>query len=125
MRKIVIAMWRRPVAQDLMRKLRGDQDVQLIYEPDYDSANIAIRSNDAGVALIEIAESGEYDSLRCLGICSKLRKETPDCKLLLMCPEQDKFCVAHAVEAKLDGLIDDFVFYDSTTDYLVSKLTSL
>jgi hypothetical protein len=118
-------MWRRPIVQGLMRKLRGDPNLELIYEPDYNNANTAIRSNDAGIALIEVAESGEYDSARCLGICSKLRKEAPECKLLLMCPEQDKLSVVNAVEAKRDGLIDDFVFYDSTYDYLESKLMSI
>jgi len=118
-------MWRKPIAQGLMRKLGDDQTLQLIFEPDYDIADTIIRSSGAHLALIEVAESGDNDTSRCLALCVRLRRETPECKLLLMCPEKDRFSVAHAVNAKRDRLIDDFVFYDSSADYLASKLMSL
>ena len=125
MRTIVLIMRRRPVAQGLMQKMIDDASLHLLYEPDYAQADIAIRTHAASTALIEVSESGEYDTSHCLALCTWLRKETPGCKLLLMCPEQDKTGVAQAVEAKKDGCIDDFVFYDSSIDYLVSKLLSM
>ena len=125
MQTSVLVMRRRPVAQGLMQRLNTESGLSLLFEPDYAHADVAIRSHGAGIALIEVAESGEYDTSHCLALCTWLRKETPGCKLLLMCPEQDKDSVSQAVEAKRDGRIDDFVFYDSTIDYLTSKLQSM
>ena len=64
------------------------------------NADVVIRSHGAGVALIEVDESGEYDISYCLALCIRLRKETPQCKLLLMFPEQDKSGVDKVVKAK-------------------------
>ena len=116
MQTIVLTMRRKPIAQGLMLMLGGNPDLRLTCEPEYGSAD---------VALIEVNESVRNDVSRCLTLCDRLRKEAPQCKLLLMCPEQDRTAVAQAVEAKRAGRIDDFVFFDSTTDYLISKLLSM
>ena len=111
-----------------MQKLREEQSLQninLIFEPDYAHADVAIRSHNADTALIEIGESGELDASYCLALCAWLRQETPQCKLLLMCPEQNTDSVSKAIKAKKKARIDDFVFYDSTTEYLISKLLNL
>jgi hypothetical protein len=118
-------MRRKPVAQGLMEKFREKQEVELIFEPDYAHADVAIRSHDAFAALIEVDETGEYDVAYCLALCTLLRKETPQCKLLVMCPEQNKDSIDQVVKAKQKGCIDDFVFYDSTIPYLTSKFLSL
>ena len=125
MKIIALIMRRKPIVQGLMQNLHENQGVQLIFEPDYANADVVIRSHGVGVALIEVDESGEYDISYCLALCKWLRKETPQCKLLIMCPEQDKSSVDKVVKAKQKGRIDDFVFYDSTTTYLSSKLLSL
>lgn len=55
----------------------------------------------------------------------KLREHSPECKLLVMCPEQDEKSIKQVVDSKGKKQIDDFVFYDVTTDYLASKLLSI
>ena len=124
MQTIVLVMRRKPVVQALMKKMQDDSETHLMIETDYTHADATIRSHGACIALLEVAETGEYDMSHCLALCIGLRKEAPQCKLLLICPEQDTGGVAQAVESKREGRIDDFVFYDSTTDYLVSKLSS-
>ena len=122
---IVLIMRRQPVAQGLMQKLRENKNIHLIYEPDYANAGVAIRSNEAEIALIEVDETGEYDVSYCLILCALLREETPLCKLIIMCPEQEKNSVEKVVKAKRTGKIDDFVFYEATITYLSCKLLSL
>jgi hypothetical protein len=122
---IMLFMHRKAIAQGLMDRLQDSPEIRLVYEPDYQKANTAIGSSDAGVALIEAAESGNYDMEYCLTLCKGLRKYNPACKLLLMCPEQDEKGVRQVVEAKWKKRIDDFVFYDVTIDYLASKLISI
>lgn len=122
---IMLIMHRKAIVQGLMNRLRDNPDIRLIYEPDYDNANAAIRGHDANVVLIEVTESGYYDITYCLRLCRSLRKNIPRCKLLLMCSEQDEYSVKLVVDAKGKDLIDDFVFYDVTIDYLASKLISI
>lgn len=118
-------MHRKSILQGLIKGLQDRPNITMLYEPDYNNANLTVRNNDARVALIEVAESGKNDIGNCLTICKYLRKDSPACKLLLMCSEQDKNCVKKVVDAKGNQQIDDFVFYDVTIDYLASKLISI
>ena len=122
MPNVVLIMQRKAIAEALMIKLRDSPHINLIYEPDYNNALIAISSNNTKAALIEATESGPYNMNYCLQVCKNLREQRPECKLLLMCPEQDEKSVKQVVDAKAENKIDDFVFYDVTIDYLASKL---
>lgn len=116
---------RRAISQGLENKLSSQSDIRLLVESDYLSAIAAVRSNNIKVVLIEVAESGPYDTSYCLNLCRDLRAEVPNCKLLIMCSEHDEDSVGQVVEAKSKRRIDDFVFFDVTMDYLASKLISL
>lgn len=122
---VMLIMHREMIVQILMKKLQDSTDICIVHEPNYDNANTAIHNNTAKVALIEAAESGSFDMAYCLTLCKTLRKNVPQCKLLLMCPEQDEESIKQVVDAKGQRQIDDFVFYDVTIDYLVSKLISV
>lgn len=125
MHTVALMMKRRPVAQDLIKRLKGERGLHCYYEPDYANADVAIRSHGATVALIEAAENEEFGVGYCLALCAWLRQVDPNCKLLLMCPEKDPDSVARVVRAKRAGAIDDFVFYDVSAEYLASVLLSL
>ena len=125
MRTVVLILRRRAIAQALQQKLADFSGVQTRVEPDYANADVAIRASCAQAALIEAAEDGEYDIGYCLALCAWLHEEVPDCRLLLLCPESDAEGVRRAAQAEKDGVIQDFVFYDASTDYLVSKVLSL
>ncbi len=124
-RTAVLIMRRASLAQGLMTKLAADPELQLIYEPDYANADVAIRSRMAQAALLEVSEGDECDVDYCLGLCGWLREVTPQCKLTLMCPENNEEAVAKVIKAKREHLIDDFVFYDVSMDYLVTILRAL
>jgi hypothetical protein len=124
-RTVVLVMWRRLVAQELAQKLQDAPGTRLVFELSYSHAQDAVRSHGANAALVEAAESGSHGVDDCLALCARLREEAPRCKLLLMCPEQRKEVVAQAVEAKRLGRVDDFVFYDSSVDYVAAKLLAM
>lgn len=121
----MLIMNRKAIVQGLLDRLKDSQEINLIYEPDYDKADNAIFSKHINIALIEATETGPNDIAYCLILCKKLRKHNPDCKLLLMCSELDDSSVKIVVDAKWKKQIDDFVFYDVTGDYLASKLLSI
>lgn len=122
---MLLIMKRKPIAQGIMNRLKDSSDIHLIYEPYYHKANFTIQRHSAKAVLVEVAETGPYDIEYCLRLCEKLRKNTPECKLILMCSEQDEKSIRLIIEAKGKKVIDDFVFFDVTIDYLVSKLMSI
>ncbi len=124
-KSVVLIMRRASLAQGLMTKVQNDPGFQLCYEPDYANADVAIRRHLAAGALLEVTEDGEYDMDFCLALCTWLREATPDCHLMLMCPENQQEAVNRAIAAKKQKLIDDFVFYDVSLDYLAASLQSL
>lgn len=124
-KSVVLIMRRASLAQGLMTKVQNDPGFQLCYEPDYANADVAIRRHLAAGALLEVTEDGEYDMDFCLALCTWLREATPDCHLMLMCPENQQETVNRAIAAKKRKLIDDFVFYDVSLDYLAASLQSL
>ena len=79
----------------------------------------------AAGALLEVSEDGAHDIDFCLALCAWLREVTPQCRLMLMCPEGQTQAVRRVIEAKRKGEIDDFVFYDVSLDYLAASLQSL
>lgn len=124
MSTIMLFMQRQAVVNTLMNK-EQDNDIYLIHQDNYQDANKQILINQAKAALIEVSESSKYDIHYCLNLCSLIKKSNPNTKLLLMCPDNNEANIKLVMKAKTNRLIDDFVFYDVTTDYLISKLRSL
>ena len=125
MSNIILIMFRKAIVQGLIDRLNTNKDINLIYEPNYDKANISICAHHADLVIIEAEEKGPFDMEFCLKLCHQLRSDIPKCKLLLMCSEHDDSSVKKVVDAKWSKQIDDFVFYDVTSDYLASKLISM
>ena len=125
MQTVVFIMHRKPIAQGVMQMLKEKSGFNMYYEPDYEHADTAIRERNAKTVLLEVAENGEYDISYCLSLSARLKKENPLCKLILMCPEQNQACVNEAVVAKKSGRIDEFVFYDTSVEYLATKIISM
>jgi hypothetical protein len=124
MEQIVLVMKRKTLAEGFMRKMES-RPARFHLEQDYEQAGTTIRRVGASAALVEAGEDGDVGVPYCLTLCAMLRDEVPACKLLLFCSERDKEGIRMAVAAKLDGSIDDFVFYDAGMEYLCSKLLSM
>ena len=125
MRRIVLVMKRKPVAQSLMERLEMEPGVRYRFEFDSEKAVAAAAEVDANVLLIEVPESDLYNVEYCLNLCSQVRTQQANCKLLLLCPEQNRESVLKSIQAKATGKIDDFAFYEASADYLIAKLMSL
>lgn len=59
-----------------------------------------------------------------LSFCQGLHKALPNCHLLLLVSQDDRETRKMATEAKKKKIVDDFVFYDASLQYLFAKLTS-
>ena len=128
MESIVLIMRRKPVATALRQRIQDnardlDLVISCVYE--YDQAPDLVRQDEGTAALIEVAEYGMFNLSYCLKLCAVLRETTSRCRILLLCPEEEEDIVAAALKAKQDQLIDDYIFYDATLDYMASKILTL
>ena len=124
MQSIVLIMRRKPVATALRQRIQDNaRDLDLVIS--YDQAPDLVRQDEGTAALIEVAEYGMFNLSYCLKLCAVLRETTSRCRILLLCPEEEEDIVAAALKAKQDQLIDDYIFYDATLDYMASKILTL
>ena len=125
METIILLMKRKPIAQAIINSLKDKEEICPIYESNYKNVSLTITKYKPKAVLIEVAEAGPYDIGYCLELCKKIRRKTPECKLILMSSERDERSVKEVITAKSQDKIDDFVFYDVTIDYLTSNLISI
>ena len=125
-KKVVMLVLGRKVIADLLIKAIGKQsNMEAFGIYDYKNAGITALSRKPYLALVEIPEKHGFPALDTLNVCGEIKKSSPDCKIVLLCPEQDKESVDACIDAKKRDEIEDFLFYDSSVDYLASKLESL
>ena len=86
--------------------------------------NMALLHNP-NLALVEIPERHGESAREAFDVCDDIKEARPGCKVMLMCPEQDKKSVDACVKAKKKGKIEDFIFYEASLEYLTSKLEAL
>ena len=125
MRKIMLVMYRKFIAQSLVKSMKYDQRYQFITEYDRGNAVAAAGSFEPDVALVEVPEGRSRRAAEYVALCSGIRRASPRCKLILFCPETSQDSKDAAIAAAQSGEIDDFVFFDTSWDYLISKLEAL
>ena len=88
----------------------------------YPQAVVGVDIFHADVVILDIVDQADMD--QAVRICQPLRQVEQDLKILLLVrPEQSVVC-SRVIDAKNAGLIDDFVFYDSSLAYLLAKLAA-
>jgi len=122
---VMLVLGRKVIADLLIRSIDKNASMEAFGVYDYKNAGITALSRKPYLALVEIPEKYGFQALETLDVCVEIKKESPGCKIVLLCPEKDKESVDVCIEAKKTGEIEDFLFYDSSVDYLVSKLESL
>jgi DNA-binding NarL/FixJ family response regulator len=76
------------------------------------------------VALIDVRGSGIQKKETSLSFCEQLHQRLPDCHLLLLVSQEDRVSRKMAAEAKQRKIVEDFVFYDASLQYLFAKLSA-
>jgi len=118
-------MYRKVLAEALVSDLRANTAFSLRVEYRYESAPISADVFQPDVVLMEIPESGKNTPEKCLLLCDALRKKQPACKTLLLTPEGNEEACSLTIQAAREGRISDFVYYDTSIRYLISKLEAL
>ena len=122
---VMLLLCRRVIADLLVKSVEKNGNVEAFGIYDYKNAVNSAMVRKPDIALVEIPEKSGSPARDALEICEGIKGAIPVCKLVLLCPEHDKESVSACVEAKKLGKVEDFLFYDSGVDYLVSKLEAL
>ena len=100
---------------------KAQADFELLAMLNYKQAAL-----DAEVLAIDVAVvDGNHEIGTALQLCGRLRSAAPSCKILFMISQTGRADSEIAVAAKRVGRIDDFLFYDSSLEYLIAKLSSM
>lgn len=119
-------MRRKILSDALAKQAEGHARFELRTEQNYPMALLAAEAYVPDVAVVEVPESGAWkDAEKCLAVCDAIRKQVPGCKQVLLCSENDEATCGAAVQAKREARIDDFLYYETSVNYLFSKLESL
>ena len=125
-RRVLLVMQKRMLSDALIAQTKNDTRFTFTTEPRYASAALTAEACSPEIAVIEIPESGPWKSAeKCLAICDMIRRQLPNCKLVVLCSEDEKDSYQAAIQAKKERRIDDFLFYDNSAHYLLSKLEAL
>ena len=114
-------------AQSFATTIRTRTDLEfspfLLLNPKQTVLDIEIMEID--IAVVDIVEIA-YKSLEVLSdFCRQLRTARPDMRILLLASQDDGVDRKLAMTAVKNREADDFVFYDTSLDYLFAKLVAI
>jgi DNA-binding NarL/FixJ family response regulator len=121
----MLMLCRRVIADLLISSIGKNSDIEAFGIYDYENAEYAALSKLPKIALVEIPERIGTPAQDTLNVCGLIKESSPGCKIVLLCPEQDKESVKICIKAKKVNEIEDYLFYESSVDYLVSKIEAL
>ena len=89
----------------------------------YPQAIVGVDVFHADVVILDLVDQADME--QAVAICQALRQNEQDVKILLLVRPEQAAVRKVAVDTKNNGLVDDFVFYDSSLTYLLAKLEAL
>jgi DNA-binding NarL/FixJ family response regulator len=125
LKKILLIMDRKILAQALLAEMRDNSDFVFFTEYNYPKATVSADVFRPDAILMEVPESTEATFAECLDVCDEIRQILPTCKIILLSPEGDPKIRELTIEAVRYGRVDDFLYYDTSLQYLISKLEAL
>ncbi|PIE77184.1 MAG: hypothetical protein CSA13_00770 [Clostridiales bacterium] len=122
---LLFVMTRQLLSDSLIDILARTGNYTCHSETIYSNAPIAARCYDASVVVIEIATSDTAILQEKFSTFKKIRRAAPNCKLLVICSEDESALQSAVIDAKRSRLIDDFVFINSGVDDLIARIEAL
>ena len=122
---MLVLCQRRVIAEALVGCIERSSALRPFVVRKFEDAAAVARVRRPALALVEIPERFGSPALDTIDVCEAIKTASPGCKIVLLCPEQDKESVDICVDERRRGGIEDFLFYDSSMEYLASTLNSL
>jgi response regulator RpfG family c-di-GMP phosphodiesterase len=122
---VMLVLCRKVIAKLLVEHITRNTCMEAIGVYEFDKARKMTQVHQPVLALVEIPERHGEPALDAFDVCEDIKEMCPGCKIMLMCPEKDKQSIEECVEAKKSGKIEDYIFYEASPEYLISKLKAL
>ena len=99
-----------------------EYNLYLFLNPHQAAVDAEIMKTD--IAVVDVVNESSKSPETFLSFCEKLRKDMPECHILLIVSQEDKQGCETVIRAVKDKIADDFVFYDNSLEYLFAKLAA-
>ncbi len=125
MHNILLKLKRHSIGDGLCRILENSGIGKSVVETQYENLPHTAKTYLPKVILLEVPESGTPTVYGCITLAEEVRNTLPHIKILLMCSELDLEAVEVSIEAKKTNKVDDFIFYDTSMEYLKASIKAL
>lgn len=126
MKKIGFITTNKVLAQSLAAAVRNSPALEfepfLLLNPGQASLDAEVLKID--IAVVDVMDGASKEIETAGSLCEKLRGAVPGCRLLLLVSQDDRTGRKMAIRAMKSKTADDFVFYDTTLEYLFAKLAA-
>ena len=125
MKSILFISANRILGQGLLAAILSKPEIgfQWTAQLNYSQAVIGADVFNADMIILDVVDENDMDYA--IEICKSLRQYNQDIKILLIVRPEQIAVRRKSVDAQNTGLIDSFVFYDSSLTYLLAKLEAL
>jgi hypothetical protein len=127
MKRIGFITKNKVLAQSLATQLKSNPDLGFVpyLLHDLNQALLDAEVFKIDIAVVEMIVGTPDDHETILPLCESLKQTVPRCRILLFVAQNDDASRKVAIKAMKRKIVDDFVFYDESLEYLVAKLLSL
>ena len=113
------------LGQGLSEAIRSKPELDFLWaaQLNYSQAVVGADIFHADMVIVDVVD--QMDMEYAADICQSLRENNRAVKILLLVRPEQPIVRRKSVDAQKAGLIDNFVFYDSSLTYLLAKLEAL
>ena len=122
---VMLVLCRKIIAEILAEAIQKRTALETFELYEYSRVKDMTALKKPTLALVEVPERHGTPALDALAVCEEIKEASPNCKIILICPENDRESVKVSTQAVKDRKIEDFMFYDLSVDYLVAKISAL
>lgn len=126
MKKIGFITRNKMLAQSLAASVKSQPELD--FEPfmllDSQQATLDAEILKIDIAVVDVIDGASDETETALSFCKIIRRAIPSCRLLLLVSQDDKVGRKMAIDAMKTKTADDFVFYDTSLEYLFAKLAA-
>lgn len=127
MKKIGFITTNKMFAQSFATSIKAQSESEfspfLLLNPQQARLDIEVMGID--IAVVDIVEIACKDLGTLSTFCNQLRIARPNMRILLLASQDDSVDRRLAMSVVKNGDADDFVFYDTSLDYLFAKLSAI
>ena len=125
MKSVLFISSNKMLGQGLAAAIQAKAELDLLWiaQLNYPQAIVGADIFHADLVLLDIVDQADIE--QAVEICRGFRRDAQEVKILFLVRPEQALMRKVAVNTKNAGLIDDFVFYDSSLSYLLAKLEAL